>query len=499
MASIVPSTCKQLVQELVDYDQLPSGASADQVKEVCIEKLVCDSKASKESCLKTARKNVNAWFNTTLPEDKVKKPDMTYLEGQTPLQKCTSDCDDLYRDEKIDKSKWELCLRDCYLGKDIPKLIERLDIIEKNKIFRDSLTPWGRLSFKIGLDLMSTGATYKDAFKTWNANTDNTSVPYNDARINSGWQRGVRLALTTDPGLTRANILTPNTLFKFTLFDFTVFGGPSTNTIDGSGVENAMSWTSTKPLTNGKAMEFELQIPVFEENFVEFGSSIYKYDPFWERDSILETHLGLNWQFHGNPITLNERLIDAKGMAYFLSSYAMLGLRVTGSAFGSGRGDSHTFSFTPESYYEASGTKDVGDFCPAVKMKSNEACSSASIVANKGVKDSYGQISITHDDSKIDYQGSFFHLTAQLFGEERGPGGGLAYRFYADYYPTPQKLETGLQLSLYKSLGKAMEFNLEFLARGLTSFADDNAINMIDSGYSVLFRTGMSLKPSAVF
>lgn len=487
MASIIRATCKRLVQELVDYNQLPSGTSADQVKDVCLEELECNSKASKESCLKTARQSVNGWFNTTLPEDKVIKPNLSYVEGQTPTQQCTAKCDEPYIAKQIEKSAWESCLEDCYLGKDIKEYKKRIDEVDRNRENRRSLNMWGRLSFKIGLDVMSTGATYKDAFKIWNSNTDNTSVPFNDARINSGWQRGVRLALTTDPGLTRGNILTPNTLLKFTLFDVTIFGGPSSNTIDETGVEKVMSWTSTKPLTNGKAMEFELQIPVFEENFVEFGSTLYKYDPFWERVSIFESHLGLNWQFHGNPITLSERLIDAKGMAYFLSSYAMLGLRAVASP-GGGRSVNPGRGGSP--------TKDIMDFCPAVQMKSGDSCDYFSIIAGKKGKDYYDQ---QYDDSKIDDYGAFFHLTAQLFGEERGPSGGLTYRFYADYYPDPQKLETGLQLSLYKSLGKAMEFNLEFLARGLTSFADDNAINMIDGGYSVLFRTGMSLKPSAVF
>lgn len=481
MASIIPATCKRLVQELVDYNQLPSGTSADQVKDVCLEKLECDSKASKESCLKTARQSVNGWFNTTLPEDKVIKPNLSYVEGQTPTQQCTAKCDEPYIAKQIEKSAWESCLEDCYLGKDIKEYKKRIDEVDRNRENRRSLNMWGRFAFKAGFEYGKFDRTYGYV------------SPYDSAgsKVDAQLKNnvfGTRLALTTEPGLTR---ISGNTFGKLTVFDVTFYGDEDALPYSRCDNNNHNDYynditpekcnekndvptvqennVSSINQTRLSILEGELQIPFFDRNFVEVGLTVYKTDMLWQSNKILNASFGINYQIHGTPVTVDDRMLDAKGVAYILSSYAMLGIQFLG-----------TLLIVPN-----------GDWKKAALCQNRSI--NCSNYENAFQFNKLGNGPVDHEE-----QGTA-QMTVHLFGEERGNGNGLSYKLYFDYFPRWQKAELGGKLGVYSSLGKAMEFFADLNIRGITSFSDDHNPFLPDSGFGTLISAGFALKPSAVF
>ncbi|MBI2346410.1 MAG: hypothetical protein HYV03_05930 [Deltaproteobacteria bacterium] len=301
----------------------------------------------------------------------------------------------------------------------------------------------------------------------------------------------MRLALTTDPGLTR--IPDSNVLFRVTLLDVTIYDNSSHSLGINEETDVIANNEAVGPADNSHVtvLAAEWQIPFFERNFFEIGATYLDDDLLWWKSRALfiilptNVHTGFNWQFQGTPITVSDRVLDVTGMSHILSSYTMLGVRADFSAV-------HTFS-------DAKGA----EFCNRVSENCEnhkigpEGDRSLQIGDNRFFPNSSGLSQI----DPVGHRPYKFQLALQahLFGEQRWHWGAVVYRGYADYYPTWKKTETAGEASIHVNLGQAMEFYVEGRGRWLHSLREDQDILLPDSGFEYGFNTGLALRPSRFF
>ncbi|MDO8526490.1 MAG: hypothetical protein Q7T03_02245 [Deltaproteobacteria bacterium] len=367
------------------------------------------------------------------------------------------------------------------LGKGIPEALDRLKKIEELHEERESLTVWGKFAFRLGLDYSKRYTLFKDAFKEWNLGEHTIPASYagsHDATIDRGWRKGMRLALTTEPGLTR--LKDSNVLFRGTLLDLTLWDQKKR----GFAVNNnvfAQDSVIVGDNTQLTLFDLEWQIPFFERNFFEIGTSLVKEDILWWKNSNpwifvpMNVHTGINWQFQGTPVTVSDRVLDTSDMAYILSSYTMFGLNTEFS--GVNLYPSHKGS----------------EFCSQVSHNCKRE-------DHKLFPHDTGASGVSFDPDSDHIDNHFqTKLTAQLFGEQRGFLGALVYRGYADYYPLWQKTEAGVTGSYHHPLGRAMEFYIEGRFRNLWSSQKDRDVLLPDNAMEYGGTVGLGFMPSAVF
>lgn len=421
------------------------------------------------------------------PEYEKEKPPMgsgTLIQSHvSPFDKCNSD----YINGKINDEEFEKCI----MGTELTEATERAEKIEElheKREERKSLTPWGKFALRIGPDIRKRYTLFKDAFKEWNTGKHDgafTPAPSNDGTIDKGWRVGTRIALTTEPGLTRWP--GSNVLFKGNIFDITIYAGETQEYYAGSYKDDEIYSMDDFRLT---LIDFEFQIPLFERNFLELGASCIDEDLLWGRNStpgvIFPTnlHVGMNWQFQGTPVNISERTLDVKDMAYILSSYTMFGVGVRVAAVN-----------LYHQHKAAEFCNRVSDECKGIDEESEPL---------RGAKFfSYGYKGSSSDFSGIEvvpinviFQAN---LSAHLFGEQRNNLGAVTYRAYADHYPIWKKLEAGGNLTFHLNLGRAMEFYVEGNGRQLWSLEKDDNILLPDSAYELGVQTGLGFRPSQFF
>lgn len=453
----------------------------------------------------------------------VKHPPVTVITVPQP-RSCTSACDQQYINEAYTQQQWEACTNACFPG--TTEALKRTDQIEQRQAARRSLNIWGKFRLRLGVDVAQRHSEFDGAFTQWNANNPKAAVD-ETGTIDRGWRVGAEIALTTGPGLTR--LPGTNILFRGTLFAISVFGTDEL----GFDVSGDMYTSTYRPFwepdplithnytnvgeryekadnTPWTLLDFEFQIPFFERNFFEIGASYIDQDTLWWKNSNpmiimpANLHIGLNWQVQGTPITVADRILDVADMAFMLSSYTMLGVRLN-------IGEYNLFP-----------AQKGADFCHQVSNncgseESRTDAASTSTAADQGF--SYGQTSKPsntllyndHDPGVTGYgavpmsdysdtaETFQLSLAAHLFGEQQWSGGGIAYRAFANYFPIWNKLEAGGQVSGAIRLGRAFEWYISAEGRKLWSFEDDGNILLPDDGYEFRVRSGLDFRFSELF
>ena len=374
---------------------------------------------------------------------------------------------------------------------------------------RKSLTPWGRLAVRAGLDVRKRYTLFKDAFKEWNAAKHDgafTPAPSNDGTIDRGWRIGTRYALTTEPGLTRWP--GTNILFKGTLFDITVYDheGIEFDRYEASEVREGELHYFDNGTTVSRGDNFrltlaeaEIQIPLHERDFFEIGAALIKEDILWWKNSNpvilipLSGHIGFNWQFQGTSLTTSDSIVDVNRISYMLSSYTMFGLEIAAAAVNLySRHKAAEFCNRVSNDCGDDNDKDYG-----VKKSGGDYFSYGQETEIEADFDFYSGIEPLPSGEDATYLQA--KLTAHLFGEQRGNIGAINYRSYTDYYPTWEKAEIGGQLSFHLYLGQVIEWFVEGEGRKLWSLGSDDNILLPDNGYELGVTTGLGFRPSGVF
>ncbi len=451
----------------------------------------------------------------------VRQPDGTVIRA--PVSKtCSAECDQGYINEKYTEEEWKKCLDACFPG--TSEALKRSEQIQQRQMERRNLNIWGKFRLRLGVDIAKRHSEFNGAFTQWNANNPNDAVD-ETGTIDRGWRAGAEIALTTGPGLTR--LPGTNVLFRGTLFAISVFGSDTlgfdvgrekytetlTNAADPNPVTRAHYTNLNEPYAKGDntpwtLLDFEFQIPFFERNFFEVGASYTDQDTLWWKNSnpllVVPTnlHIGLNWQVQGTPITISDRVLDVQDMAFMLSSYTMLGVRLNGGKYNlfpaqkgaefchqvskncAGEEERASDSPTPTAADRGFSYGQSGQFIPDYEP------------APSGSGYTWDPAAGYYSDEEETFQLS---LTAHLFGEQQWSGGGMAYRTYSTYYPIWNKLEAGGQLSVAIRLGRAFEWYISGEGRKLWSFKDDGNILLPDDGYEVRFRSGLDFRFSELF
>lgn len=457
MASIVPATCKQLVQELVDYDQLPPGAGAHQVNEVCVEKLVCDPKTTKESCLKTARKSVNGWFSSTLPEDKIVKPNISYVEGDRD-RTTVSDCDQKFIEAKITEDEWK---KECFSPGtwNFERRDELLKQLDDRKAFEKGSKLFSQFQVRIGPEAVRRYSLFRDQFKNWNNANRNDSLSNmasDDGVLDRGHRLGARVTIGTGLGLTR--FLDTNMLIRATVLDLSFYSPNTTGTFGSS--DNSRI----------KVGEVEMYHPFFEHNFFEWGVKFWEDDFLWWSTNIgvkgvtpSGLHAGLAYQVFGTPIRKSDAEKTVFGINDFLSHYLLLGVR------------------------------GAWDRRSDTQMKNAEFCKQADPKCDFFNDTDYFNGSGQHfgsHDLKINQSINRLKIRTYLAGEEQNTDKGLSYQAYWDLFPSLSIWESGATASAFITKGK-IRVSIDAHYRYVKSY-DVHDIDVLQSGleYGAFFSLG---------
>jgi hypothetical protein len=435
-------------------------------------------------------------------------PTATWIDSR-PAEDCDRKATEQYIKTGIfDEKGYTECLMGTKLFNDVTAFEvaqEKEAAIKQKQKERSELTVWGKFALKIGVDIVERHSEFNDAFQTWQEKKDPSHS--STGTIDRGWREGLRIALTTQPGLTRipgTNILFSGTLFGVSVYDDMVYNFSFTRQEQNYSFDKE-SFVPPDDTVEWSFINFELQIPFFERNFLEIKTGI-KEDLLWWKQTNenllfipLNVQIGMNYQLQGNPISISERVLDVRDMAYILSSYTMFGL-----SLGLADVDLHPILKAAE-------------FCNQVSDECSESYQEVVHDPNDpylGTDSVYsgGYFFPYFDNTKADsatvgsyetagrfYSSFEIKLTPHIFGEQRWQSGAMTYRADLDWYPLWKKVELSANVSLSFYLGPAMEWFVEGKGRNLWSTGDDNNVLLPDAAHEIRVFTGLGFRPSQVF